>query len=339
MARNIKSELSASEHVFTLPLPFNPEAEYLKVWSSSREPLPALIRTSSGTLIRPQHQTSDYIRLALSVSRLSLMSKHLWIAGVPLPARPLHRQLQMKRRLVVTEQTDLHLVWTYDRIFVKPLPSFLLDGEVWDKYILGDEVNWGEACGFLLSYAWMVSYPSDLQIAKEADLLPKNLEWEAWSSFVDDFTGRLEQHAALNFGAQASISSGVNKRYHYGELRLTRLNLIKRFPAYWGNESTFHFMRGYYQDPAWYGSFLQRNFGWLAGAFGYVVTVLSAMQVGLATQRLGQNSVFQNVSYGFTVFSILVPVIATFMVIVWSFVSSAYHVQQTLNLSFWGWHR
>ncbi|KAL8367881.1 hypothetical protein RB599_003680 [Gaeumannomyces hyphopodioides] len=38
---------------------------------------------------------------------------------------PLHRQLVKRRTIVVTEDPKLHLVWIYDRIFIKPFPRYI----------------------------------------------------------------------------------------------------------------------------------------------------------------------------------------------------------------------
>lgn len=57
------------------------------------------------------------------------------------------------------------------------------------------------------------------------------------------------------------------------------------------------------------------NLAPIAGTIVYIGLVLTAMQVGLATYRLSNDDAFQNVSYGFTVFSILAPIILVFLVI------------------------
>ena len=51
-------------------------------------------------------------------------------------------------------------------------------------------------------------------------------------------------------------------------------------------------------------------------AFVYVSIVPTTMQVGLATDRLGKSDMFENASYGFTVFSILAPLITLVVIIV-----------------------
>ena len=58
-----------------------------------------------------------------------------------------------------------------------------------------------------------------------------------------------------------------------------------------------------------YSEVVQRNFAWVLVAFVYMTIVLTAIQVGLATDRLGQSDMFQNASYGFTLFSVVTPLI------------------------------
>ncbi|KAK7936747.1 uncharacterized protein PG986_015185 [Apiospora aurea] len=77
-----------------------------------------------------------------------------------------------------------------------------------------------------------------------------------------------------------------------------------------------------------YGDFLRDNFAWLASTTVYIAVVLMVMQVGLATS-LATNEAFQAASYGFTVFSILGPlvvmclILATFLCIfVWNWVAT-----------------
>lgn len=59
--------------------------------------------------------------------------------------------------------------------------------------------------------------------------------------------------------------------------------------------------------------------------------VLSAMQVGLATERLGGSAGFQRASYGFAVFAIVVPVFGVLFLLVASAAISVYYVVATLR--------
>lgn len=92
----------------------------------------------------------------------------------------------------------------------------------------------------------------------------------------------------------------IHKRFLYGELRLDRLNKIYRF-------ARFDFLRGYLQEYHDYADFFGSNLAWVASAIVYVAIILTAMQVGLATEKLNGNGPFQSASYGFAVFAILGP--------------------------------
>ncbi|KAF9872598.1 putative peptidase C14 [Colletotrichum karsti] len=178
-----------------------------------------------------------------------------------MPPRSLHHQRLLNREITITERADLHLVWAGERIFVKPLPRFLLEQSFWEKYLCPHEVPLtsivhARALGFLFSYAALITHESDFRIAKEMHLLPEEVQWAAW-------------------------------RVAVGQLLGTPL-------------------RGYMSRWNQYGSFFHDNFALLASSTVYIAIVLTAMQVGLATEALQDNAAFQSASYGFTVFSIIV---------------------------------
>jgi hypothetical protein len=204
----------------------------------------------------------------------------------------------MERQIIITEQADLHLVWHESRIFLKPLPDYIFDHQFWKKTICNNAALHASSCGFLLSYVWLLCHPSDLRIALETGLVSSQINWEGWTTFVDTFLSNVD-YEALDM---------VNKRYQYGELRLTRLNTIYRVTNIFKPE---HFMRGYMYGYDRYTVFFNRNFGWVLLIFLYITIVLTAMQVGLSTTELQQNQMFQRASYGFTVFSIVLPVFIT----------------------------
>jgi len=95
----------------------------------------------------------------------------------------------------------------------------------------------------------------------------------------------------------------VHPRFLRAELRLFRINIIHRFTRL----PPFH---PYLCDWHNYGSLFRDNLTWMAAAAVFVVLVLTAMVVGLATQQLQGNATFQQASYGFTVFAMLGPVCA-----------------------------
>lgn len=247
--------------------------------------------------LRPNKDTATYLAADLKTPRLNDIHQHLWLAGLPNAARPLHRQKLLGRTISITEDPDEHLVWFETRIFIKPLPDFLLVYDYWNDNLCSDLELRKSACGFLLSYAWLVSYKSDLDIAKECGLLSKDIEWANWVEFLDAFLDNINLETL----------GDVNKRYKYGELRLSRLNSIYRLapPAY----SFRNFIRGYKSGSTWHEAFFQRHFKWILAAFALLTVLLSALQVGLATTRLQGYATFQTASYGFATAS-LVAIVA-----------------------------
>lgn len=239
----------------------------------------------------------EYVQQELDLSRLDRIHNQLWLAGRPsVGARPLHRQLMIGRHIILTEQADLHLVWQDSRIYIKPLPEFLLDLHFWTEHICQHDLLWQSARGFLLSYIWLIRSKNDLRIAQDNGLLPTDVRWEHWVVFTRSLLSSINNKTLQS----------VNRRFLYGELRLNRLNWIYRFSC---RADPKELIRGYMHKYNRYSVFLERNFAWIIGAFVYITIVLTAMQVGLATERLGKNERFQSASYGFSVFAITAPII------------------------------
>ncbi|KAK6353700.1 hypothetical protein TWF696_005661 [Orbilia brochopaga] len=264
--------------------------------------LPATYRTKRDLILVPSYDDLEFLQRELLVKRLDDVQKHLWLVGRPMPPRPLHYQLVLSRNIVITEAMDLHLVWSGSRIFLKPIPAYLLDSDFWATHLLcsgavdHDQRERREdlarsARGFLFTYTALIAYESDFRIAQQACLLPDTMTWERWQEFTRQFLRDFR-------------FSAVNPRFWYGELRLSRLNSIYR----WRKGMLW---RGYSKVSSHisYGDLLRDNFHLLAAILGYVVIVLTAMQVGLATEQLQSNVPFQNVSYGISVLAILAPLI------------------------------
>ncbi|KAI1767446.1 hypothetical protein GGR53DRAFT_518392 [Hypoxylon sp. FL1150] len=255
--------------------------------------LPAAYRTKRDHIIVPQLE-SDFLARELVVDRLNNIQDWLWICGRPMPPRPLrcNHQILISRDITITENPELHLVWSKNRIFLKPIPLYLLDPDFWAAHIAPDRKLADCARGFLFSYTALISYESDFRMAKDSGLLPAVVTWEAWKDLVREI---LQNHCYAS----------INPRYWYGELRLSRLNTIYRLRKGF-------LLRGYSKVAAHtvYVDLLRDNFAALAAILGYVVIVLTAMQVGLGVDRLQEDEAFQNASYGFTVFSIIAPLVA-----------------------------
>ncbi|KAJ9602325.1 hypothetical protein H2200_013180 [Cladophialophora chaetospira] len=244
-----------------------------------------------------------YLQEMLDVSRLNKIENYLWTAGLPRIACPLHKQLEKGRTIIVTEQADCHLVWQDDQILIKPLPEILLDHRAWEVYLSEPNQTREAACGFILSYLWLICQESDFHIAKHHNLLPEFVEWSAWS----DFAGSAYDH--LHDRDSGKLKVPVSQRYSYGELRLSRLNKIYRFIVALPRGDIRTLILGYNYTYTTYQSFFQRNTGWLVSLVVYMGLVLEAMQLGLTTRELQYNSAFDLACYGFTVFAILAPLI------------------------------
>lgn len=249
---------------------------------------------------------AQFITDDLDVTRLDRVQKQfigLRLAGrYKAVARPLHRQLMMDRRVIVTEQADLHLTWDHAGIYIKPLPAYLFNQRIWDTYLCRSSSLYKSACGLLLSYVWLITHESDFRLAvgHPIPLLPfsKTLTWAIWRQLVEDLS------CTINVDTREAVSP----RYMYGELRLDRLNQIYRLSPAILFSQDHALIRGYHYRYHRYSSFLEKNFSWLIVVFAYITIVLSAMQVGLASTRLGSSPAFQHAAYGFAVFAIVVPV-------------------------------
>jgi hypothetical protein len=277
--------------------------------------LPAATRTIDDDLMVPStsDEVLEFLSKDLSVQKLNSIHNQLWIAGHPTPPRHLSYQTALSRDIVLSEKMELHLLWKAKRIYIKPLPRYLLAVGFWDRYIHNGPSNDTQsfaqramiaACarGFLLSYCALVAYESDFNLAKDIGLLPCGIEWKQWKTWVAQVIYNCPYRS-------------VNQRFWYGELRLSRLNIIYRC------QSGFC-LRGYTHvgAPSDYSEFLSENFSSLVVGLGFFVVVLTAMQVGLATQPLGQNAPFQTACWGFTVFSIVTS-LAAFVTIFMTFLA------------------
>ena len=135
-------------------------------------------------------------------------------------ASPLHHQAARLRTITVAENPPLHLIWSYDRIFVKPIPRYLLSHAFW-QYAQSNEKLYQAAAGFLRTYSYLIRYETDFRLATNdaLGLIPSDdvehlITFERFAKFIAPF-------ALLE-------DLSVNPRYHYGELRLTRLNMLAK---------------------------------------------------------------------------------------------------------------
>ncbi|CEL04200.1 hypothetical protein ASPCAL05331 [Aspergillus calidoustus] len=279
----------------------------------------ALISPSGNmNLWSPADNPLTFIQLDLSVGRLTRIIQYLWFAKSLSPPQPLSTILSLSKEITLDENIALHLVWADRRhILLKPFPRYLLDSRFWSAYIvcngtcahsctenqISTETNaqvestcprtalYKDALGFLYSYLTLIRFESDFAIAQDHCLLPPDLIWKTWRSISQQ---------CLQTGAMHS--ENMNPRYHLGALRLSRLNKI--YALRYGN-----ILRGYRGQYKYTMQVFQENLAPISAATIYIALVLTAMQVGLATDSLAGNTAFQDASYGFTIFAILGPLV------------------------------
>jgi len=264
---------------------------------------------------------SEFIQKELGTPILDELYPRLWFVARKSSSNidPLHRQATKGRKIFITEDSQLHLTWQDDRIYIKPVPLWLLNYQVWLRYLSPiapeqtcvdpnekDQVSFltiwepherATALGFLRSHAHLIEHYSDFVIAHQHRLLPPGVDWITWSRFIAHF--------------RDAGDDDVSHRYHYGQLRLSRLHWAVRLfrpraaHTWW-----------FYHLPYWSTTpYLQSILAPLLVAFATFSLVLSAMQVavgipadGLKFSRLTEIGL-ENMRRAFWVFSIMVLII------------------------------
>ena len=182
---------------------------------------------NSVLLERPDQSPSVPLDELLDTPRLGRIHAFLWLAGLPRPARPLHRQRLLLRDIVVTERADV-----------------------------------------------------------------------------------------------------VERRYRYGELRLSRLNALYRL-GFAGRPYARNAVFGSMSRPTRYKAFFERIFSCIIVCFVYITVILSAMQVALSPERLTGNAEFQEFSYYICIISLSFVLLAlVLLAAVWA-VLFGYHLSST----------
>lgn len=254
------------------------------------EPRIPLDEETIGTHLKEELLTEDLDRL----------SPRLWLVATQDSAHisSLTHQVVRGRDIVITEKPELHLIWHYNRVFIKPMPKYLLSYTFWNFYLTSPLSPIKEplqstlrkaALGFLRSYSYLIQHRSDFNLAMRDDksLLPKGTKFSRFARLIN----------SLDIDDDA-----VSARYHYGELRLSRLN-------FW--VKVFRFRFTYHKVEGQYGPYFARFYGPILFLFGLLSVVLSGMQVVLAAMSLdhGSSSSWQKftvMSRGFSVFTLTI---------------------------------
>lgn len=216
----------------------------------------------------------SYLCTELLLKDLEDIAGHLWMMSKQDSTNisPLHRQRVKNREIVITEDPRLHLVWYHDRIFLKPLPKYLLSHQFWEVYLSSgigvrkeQEDLRKAALGFLRTYYHLIQHESDFRIAtsENLQLIPSNITYPQFCDF------------AMHLG---SILDGeVSIRYSYGEIRLTRLNFYCKIFL---GKFSFHRVHAQYSD--YFATF----YGPILFAFAALSVLLSALQLEIAIESM-----------------------------------------------------
>ncbi len=214
--------------------------------------------------------------------------------------------------MIVTENPQLHLVWYYDRIYIKPIPRYLLSHAFW-KFLNTQPVELRRAItGFVRTYSYLVRYECDFRLASSDEhqlaLIPKD-DGSVSADGSDHIT--FERFARFIAPFQKLPDDSVSPRYRYGELRLSRLNMYARIFL---RKLTFHHI-----DAQW-GAYLRRFLAPILSIFAVLSVALSTMQVELGVQGSLQDSppIWTRFAYASRWFSCLVLVVIAITVIFFS---------------------
>lgn len=235
-------------------IPFEKTDELCKTLADTVPGQPLIRLTETG-------ECYEFLTRELSTKRLVPLYSILFLLSNRNNISPLHHQAVKGRQIIITERPDLHLVWYSGRIFIKPIPVCLLNYDFYRAHVLvpfSDCDLHKEARGFLRTYARLIIHESDFNIAKTINLIPDNVDWSHWCRFI--------RHI------QELKDSDVSPRYHYGELRLTRLNFYSKLLL-----NGWSYFEVYYQYTDYFARFLAPYLF----MFGATTLVLAAMQTAI----------------------------------------------------------
>jgi len=194
---------------------------------------------------------------------------------------PLSEEIARGRNIVLTEDPEMHLVWYINRLLIKPLPSFLLSHAFWTRFLGAGSLSHinpadsiaqlaairAASIGYLRTFYHLIKHDSDFRIAQSNFLIPQDTTRAQFCSFIAGF--------------QYIDDAQVSPRYHYGTLRLHRLNAW----AFLGLHRTR------FRDVHWdYNTYFTQFYGPLLFAFAIFSVILNAMSVGITAGQSATDS-------------------------------------------------
>ena len=245
--------------------------------------------------LRTEHRNEvhRFLSAFFDLSRFNAIRKLLWLIAVHGAPRSLYYQKFLRREIVIAEELDLHLVWAKSRIFIKPLPDFLLNYDFWEDYICCDPELYRAACGLLYSYCGLIRFGHDLQVAQDCHLVNLNLDYRAWTEFSRTILPNLNP----------MDSHIMDTRFRYGELRLHRLDTIYRYSPQ--KLSISGIFQGFpHALTESYVPYMDQ-YNNAVSAFGAIVIILSAFNLSLSAHSKSPDPDLQQAAYGFALFAMI----------------------------------
>lgn len=281
-----------------------------------------------------------FLETELSTPLLDQLHKHLWFFARASGRHvdPLHCQRMWGREIVTVEDAKLHLVWTPDVIYLKPVPECLFNYDFWlfvlakrDQLSLHERVSWTwtdrtseytsedlrfQATGFLRSYALLIQHRVDFEMAKKNCLISEDISWASWAIFISYFRDIEDQR--------------VSKRYQFGQLRLSRLHWAVFFMQPEAAQYSMFYVLPYFSIS----SFVSGMFAPFAFLFASITVVLTSMQLLLTSNYTSLDEshfeVAKKISWRLSIF---VMVILSFLSIAVFFLIPLFELLRQLRYS------
>lgn len=211
----------------------------------------------------------EYSLKDLDTPRLNKFGEKLWWASPTPDVVSLSQHTVLDRRIQITEDPSVHLLWVEGIIFLKPLPSYLTSYAFWEFLLdtSSDDTNRDEllatCLGFLKNYASLIQRRSDFHLAQRHHLLSglEDVSFESFVAFISSFDNIPHQH--------------ISSRWRYGLIQLDALNF----------HSAIHYRRWHLNrfETRW-ATYFSRFFPVILFIFAMFSVMLSAMQVIIAAK-------------------------------------------------------
>ncbi|EOD45681.1 hypothetical protein UCRNP2_7594 [Neofusicoccum parvum UCRNP2] len=232
---------------------------------------------------------AKYLKKNITTPKLDKFYHWLWIIATHDSdnINTLSLQVVRGRDITVTQNPELHCVWHDKRAFYKPIPPFLLSYDFWETVFteefcsdpVGQLVH-RSTLGFMRTYCHMIQHPVDFKIAVDKGLIPEEYTppdaTEAAKITFEDFVAFIEP-----FVYSHVQDSTVSLRWHYGDLRLSRLNFWAKFVL-----TDFTFEKAYGN----YNAYFTRFYGPLLFMFGICNLIMGGINLAINTEKGGWKS-------------------------------------------------